>query len=460
MIFANKPKPSADIHRRQSLWGQARRLAERTPASRNRYVDFLRAASISAVVLGHWLIAAPYYEPGKPDMQHLLAVSPWSQWITWFFQVMPIFFFVGGYSNLTSWRAAQRRGDSYADWLGGRLRRLLQPVLPLLAVWSALALLGQWFGVPDGFVRVGSRIALVPIWFLAVYLLVALFVPFSSAAWQRFGLWSVAALVAGAALTDLAFFGAGWRHLGWFNYLFVWLAVHQLGYAWRDGKLNSVGRTLWLFPAGLLSLLLLVNFGPYPLSLVGVPTETVSNTLPPKLPLLALGTAQIGLLLSLQGPARRWLDRTTPWTATVMVNGMIMTLFLWHSTAMILVIGAGFLVKPDLFTVVPGTVSWWAWRPIWVAVFAAATVPFLMGFSRFERAAARQKPQVSVGRLYAGCLLSCAGLAWLALKGIGGSGHWLIDVACLAMPFCGAALAGFLSVSNQPEKQIRAAGTE
>ena len=31
-------------------------LAARTPASRDRSVDFLRAASILTVVLGHWLI--------------------------------------------------------------------------------------------------------------------------------------------------------------------------------------------------------------------------------------------------------------------------------------------------------------------------------------------------------------------------------------------------------------------
>jgi len=434
--------PSGDKPR--GLWNQARRLADRTPASRNRYVDFLRGASITAVVLGHWLIAAPYYEPGKPDMQHLLAVSPWSQWITWIFQVMPIFFFVGGYSNLTSWRSCRRRKETYAGWLSGRLRRLLQPVLPLLAVWAALALIGRWTGVPDGFVRIGSRIALVPTWFLAVYLLVVLFVPLSSAAWRRFGLWSVAALIGAAAVVDLAFFAAGWHYLGWLNYLFVWLAAHQMGYAWRDGKLDSIGRTLALFAGGFAALWLLVHYGPYPLSLVGVPTESVSNTLPPKLPLLALGMAQIGLLLSLQRPARRWLDRPTPWTSTVMVNGMIMTLFLWHSTAMVLMIGTGFLLMPELYTTDPGSLQWWAWRPVWVSVFALATVPFLLAFSRFERmAAARPPASVGVARLYAGCVLACGALAWLALKGIGGGPHWLVDAAALAMPFCGASLAGF-----------------
>ena len=38
--------------------GRLRALADATPASRDRYVDFLRVVSIVTVVLGHWTIAA------------------------------------------------------------------------------------------------------------------------------------------------------------------------------------------------------------------------------------------------------------------------------------------------------------------------------------------------------------------------------------------------------------------
>ena len=43
----------------------AKALAERTPDTRNRYVDFLRAVSITVVVLGHWLMAAPAMDRGE-----------------------------------------------------------------------------------------------------------------------------------------------------------------------------------------------------------------------------------------------------------------------------------------------------------------------------------------------------------------------------------------------------------
>ncbi len=428
----------------KGVWAQARRMADQTPPTRNRYVDLLRAFSILAVVLGHWIMAAPHYDEGQARMWHLLAVVPWSQWLTWLFQVMPVFFFVGGFANLTSWEAHQRRGQGYATWLAGRLQRLLKPVLPLLVTWMLLALFGRAVGVPSGFIQVGSKIALVPTWFLAVYILVVLFVPLTHAAWKRYGLTSIIVLMVAAAFVDIAFFAAGWQMLGWLNYLFVWLAVHQLGYAWYEGAMASAGRMLVMAVCGLGLLLGLVHWGPYPLSMVGVPTDAVSNTLPPKWPLLALGLTQVGLLLSLQEPARRWLNRPVPWTGTILVNSMIMTIFLWHSTAMVLVIGLVFALKPALLTAAPGVAGWWALRPVWVLVFAAATLPFLLVFGRYERVRSpSDKPATGLARLYLGCALTCAGLRYLAYKGIGGSPVWIYDAVALALPLVGAVCMRF-----------------
>ena len=42
--------------------GALRELADRTPASRERYIDLLRAVAICAVVLGHWLISFVGYD--------------------------------------------------------------------------------------------------------------------------------------------------------------------------------------------------------------------------------------------------------------------------------------------------------------------------------------------------------------------------------------------------------------
>jgi hypothetical protein len=127
---------------------------------------------------------------------------------------------------------------------------------------------------------------------------------------------------------------------------------------------------VWL-AGGLATLVVLTHVGPYPLSLVGVPGDAVSNTLPPKLPLLALGAAQVGLVLLLEGRARRWLERRRVWSAVILVNGMIMTIFLWHSTVMMLVVGGAFWVLPGVLATVPDTAAWWLARPVWLLVYAA-----------------------------------------------------------------------------------------
>jgi hypothetical protein len=68
------------------------------------------AASICAVVLGHWMTPAPVVADGALRFDHMLAFAPWSQFPTWLFQVMPVFFFVGGYANAASWSSARRDG--------------------------------------------------------------------------------------------------------------------------------------------------------------------------------------------------------------------------------------------------------------------------------------------------------------------------------------------------------------
>ena len=102
----------------------ARELAAATPATRNRYVDLLRAASIGVVVLGHWMMAVISWEEGKFVGQNLLELSSGFQLLTWVFQVMPVFFIVGGFANAASWDSARRSGIGYADWLRARFARL------------------------------------------------------------------------------------------------------------------------------------------------------------------------------------------------------------------------------------------------------------------------------------------------------------------------------------------------
>ena len=110
----------------------------------------------------------------------------------------------------------------------------------------------------------------------------------------------------------------------------------------------------------------LAGVGPYPIAMVTVPGVEISNTLPPDIMLLALACAQWGLLMAMEGPIRRWLAGTGPWAATVLVNSMIMGIFLWHVTAMVLLIGVLEAGAASLLGFEPGTGLWWLTRPVWL----------------------------------------------------------------------------------------------
>ena len=179
-----------------TMWSKAREMAEMTPPERNRWVDFLRAVSIMAVVVGHWLMAGLYVDAsGELLRGDLLSIAEWTHWLTWGFQVMPVFFLVGGYSNSVSWaattaKAPRDQAGVYRDWLASRVQRLITPTFPVLLLWAALAVVMTQVGLPREQIRMATEAALIPVWFLAVYLLVVLLVPVTRAAWRRFGVWS------------------------------------------------------------------------------------------------------------------------------------------------------------------------------------------------------------------------------------------------------------------------------
>jgi len=426
---------------KKTLWSRARAMAEAAPPTRNRYVDFLRAFSILAVVVGHWLVAAPYMKDGAVEGGHLLGILPWTQWLTWGFQVMPLFFLVGGFSNGLSWAATQRNGGRFTTWFAARVRRLINPVLPLLLIWALVTLFGTQAGIDRAVVKMATQLALVPVWFLAVYLIVTALTPWSHAAWRRFGLTSFFALVAAAVVIDIATLQYGIPYVNFLNFVFVWVAIHQLGYAWHDGRIAAP--LLWA-AAGLVALGLLVGFGPYPVAMIGVPGSELSNSMPPTLALLALGIAQTGLALALEKPARKMLDGLTAWTTVVLINGMIMTVYLWHLTAFVLVMVAAWLLGGIGLHVAPGSTEWWLARPVWFALYIALLFPFILLFARYESGGKAAEGDVTHARLILGMLMICTGLAMTAAisiaspLGVTGVRLWVV-----ALPFLGAALVGF-----------------
>jgi len=226
-----------------------------------------------------------------------------------------------------------------------------------------------------------------------VYIVIMLLVPVLGAAWIGFGMKAFWALTAAAVAVDVVYFTAGIRWLGFTNYLFVWSAIFLLGYAWLDGRFSD--RRMLLIYAGLafVTLLLLVHLAPYPVSMIGVPEDPISNTTPPKAILIALAVMQCGLLLAVEAPARRWLASRTAWTATVAINATIMTIFIWHLTATTLVVFAAYLANGIGLRLEPGSAAWWWARLPWVMANAIALALLVAAFDASSDRTRLKRPQ-------------------------------------------------------------------
>jgi hypothetical protein len=365
------------------------RLVDATPSTRDRYVDLLRAASLGVVVLGHWVMAAVVVAPdGTVGATNALAAVPWLHPATWLLQVIPVFFLVGGFSHATALASSARRGGGYADFVRARSGRLLRPTLVFVGVWLAVALLLELLGRDEGVLRLATAVVAQPLWFLGVYLGVVALAPPMLALHRRLGPWAAvvpALLAAAAGVVDLLRFAAEVQHVGYLNVALVWLAVHQLGYLYADGTLLRGGRRLAtaFTVAGAGALVALTGPGPYPVSMVGMPGEAVSNMAPPTLALVAQAAFLTGVVLLVREPVTRRLHRPRIWLAVVRANVLAMTAYLWHLTAVF--VAAAALAAAGLREPLVGSPQWWLVRPAWITLLAVLTAALVTGFGRMER---------------------------------------------------------------------------
>jgi len=358
-------------------------LAAATPASRDRYVDFLRVAALGSVMLGHYLMAGVLRGPGdQVIVTNSLVEVPPARILTWVFQVMPVFFVVGGFSNATALHSLHRRGGGYADFALSRCRRLLEPTLAFVTFAVLAAVLVEVSGPTNTSVEFALRLIGQPLWFVGIYLFVVAMAPFMLRLHERYGLVIIVVLVVAVAVVDVLRLGFDVPLIGYLNFLTVWLAIHQIGFFYADGRLLRAPVAWSMAVGGGLAAIALVGLLPYPLSMVSLPGESVSNLAPPSLALLALGVAQIGILVLVRDPANRWLSRRRVWTVVVAANGVVMTAFLWHLTAIVVVNAV--LVETGLPTPAIGSVAWWFGRLLIFPLVVLVLAGLVAVFRRFE----------------------------------------------------------------------------
>src|SRR6266536_1721778 len=257
----------------------------------------------SALALGHWTMIAVGRSAHGLVAGNVLSRTPWLWLATWVLQVMPVFFVVGGFSNMVSWQALERRGGGYVEYLSSRMSRLLRPVL-----------------------------------------------------------------------------------------VFATICI------------------------------------------------------------VALAIWQLALVMLARGRVSAWLARPRPWTAVIAVGSMAMTVYLWHLTAMVTVLGLVLAAHGPLPT--PGGALWWATRPIWLALLAAALtpmapVPVPLRTPRRRRAPAAERPAGEAPPVPSGGEWAAAGAAGARAPGVGESPLGRLAVI-LGLGFATLGLLGFVVTGFAP----------
>jgi Acyltransferase family len=345
---------------------------------RDPVVDLLRSGATTTVVLWHWVFTIVVWRSDGPHADNPIGYVSGLWCLTWVLQVLPLFFMAGGYTHSLAWA----RGGGWGRFAARRARQLLVPALVLVGVVVAAATtLARLHDGPDRWVPRGVILVLSPLWFLVVYLVLVVTVPVWDRLHRRFGELVPLALAACAMAVDVARFRYGWEQVALANLVFVWAAAHQVGWSWE--RLRAApprfGHALVLIGAA--ALVGLTNMGLYPRSMVGTTSavDRFSNMGPPTLPIVALCTLQLGLVVSWRARLEAWAARPRVRVALAWLGANAMPLFLWHTVGF-----AVFYTVVRLRWTVPESPSavWWATRPLWVLGPAVCTLPLLAASRR------------------------------------------------------------------------------
>jgi hypothetical protein len=116
--------------------------------------------------------------------------------------------------------------------------------------------------------------------------------------------------------------------------------------------------------------------------MVATPGLEFSNILPTTVAIPAVGLLQLGILLLARKRVSSWLEKVDAWRMVIAANAVVLTVFVWHMTALLVVlvlyraIGGELLAFPSL--------AWWDQRWFWLVAPAFVLALFVAAFGRFE----------------------------------------------------------------------------
>lgn len=360
-------------------------MPARGEGARDAVIDLVRSGATTTVVIYHWVFTVIVWRPDGPHADNPIGYVSGLWCLTWILQVLPLFFMAGGYTHSLAWAKYRQTPRAWGRFVARRAGQLLVPALMLVAIVAGGASLIAFLHTGDDpWVARGVILILSPLWFLIVYLLLVVTVPIWDRLHRRFGELAAIALAVCAMGVDVARFRYHIGGIALANLVFVWAACHQVGWSWerlRDAPARF-GHSLMLI--GFAALVGLTNMGLYPRSMVGTtsPLDRFSNMGPPTLPIIALFTLQLGVVVAGRARLSEWAARPAVARAVAWLSRNAMPLFLWHSLGF-----ASFFAVMRLWVSIPEspTTIWWLARPLWLIGPALFTLPLLAASARLLR---------------------------------------------------------------------------
>lgn len=345
--------------------------------ARDRFPDLLRSLALGAVILGHWIMGAVYVGENRTmTVDNVLNINRFLWPITWVLVLIPLFFFVGGFSNATSLTRARGRGLTSIQWVRRRTAGLVVPLIPFLIVVAAVAGLALWVGAPTALTLTIAVVVVMPLWFVAVYVVLAALTPALFAWHQRFGWWAVLGLFIVAVAVDLLRTALQEPLIGWLNYVFVHAISQQLGFFYFDGRLTKV-RWSWLLLWGFLAfgaLVAVTSTTTYAQSMVGLSGER-SNMSPPGIPAALHGLCLVPLAMAALPWLRKRIDKPKIAKVLDIAAAYSMRAFLWHLPVLVIFYSVLYVTHAPFPQ--PGTGQWWASRVLILPVLALGLTAWL-----------------------------------------------------------------------------------
>lgn len=340
---------------------------------RDRVTDFVKAAALLLVVIGHslaWFVLPD----GRLDNTLNHAASLW--WLTWVLQILPLFFFIAGAGMV---RLAQDR--SAAKYLQ-RAAALMEPAV-LLFVFSFITACILTMVAPIGLQRNLGVLMVQLTWFLGGYML---YIALAPVLIRINGVFCLAMVLCGIAIVD-------WLRLhvcaplGWLNMVIVWAFFAVIG----TRKADLLAAPTWLMVVGVLASVsaaaALIEYGPYSKALItanGVPG--ISNLAPPTLVLACAGVAQILTLVLVWPLLQRWLQRDALWIPVAVFASRAMQVYLYHMLFLILAVSP-FIARR--ITSSPLSIGWWSQHAVTFLVTLAVAMVAAPTLRRVSAAIAR-----------------------------------------------------------------------